>query len=389
MRIACVSVYDIRRITGEFSIRGYYQVKSLKDQLVDIEYIGPFKNPFYLSLCKAKRSYYELLNQVYSPYRDRTFLRYCAREISKKLSKLNVDLIFSPVSPGSQPVAYLECDQPIVIWTDATLKGYIDLFGDVNPHFSRLCKESIRDGIANERSALSRCSLAIYSSEWAAQTAIKNYKIPPSKVKVVPFGPYLEYDNTLNDVKNMVYSRSSNRCKLLFIGADWRMKGGDIAFNVAKKLNRMGLKTELTVVGCRPTLDEPIPSFVRSEGYISKFTKEGLNRIKRLFSESHFLILPSKSEAFGVVFCEASSFGVPSLATNVGGIPTAIRDGLNGKLFSKDASVEEYCQYILSLFSNYSEYKRLALSSFHEYQHRLNWSVAGQTVKKLMIELIG
>jgi glycosyltransferase involved in cell wall biosynthesis len=98
--------------------------------------------------------------------------------------------------------------------------------------------------------------------------------------------------------------------------------------------------------------------------------------------------MPSKAESFGHVFCEASSFGVPSLATNVGGIPTAVRNDVNGRTFSKDAGFEEYCAYISNLFSNYSQYKNLALSSFNEYEVRLNWSVAGRTVKKLLSELI-
>jgi glycosyltransferase involved in cell wall biosynthesis len=49
-----------------------------------------------------------------------------------------------------------------------------------------------------------------------------------------------------------------------------------------------------------------------------------------------------------VVFAEASSFGVPSLATNVGGIPSAVKDGLNGKTFPPDADAEDYCDYVLN-----------------------------------------
>jgi glycosyltransferase involved in cell wall biosynthesis len=98
--------------------------------------------------------------------------------------------------------------------------------------------------------------------------------------------------------------------------------------------------------------------------------------------------MPSRAESFGHVFCEASSFGVPSLATNVGGIPTAVRNDANGRTFSKEAGFEEYCAYISDLFSNYSRYKNLALSSFKEYEARLNWSVAGQTVKELLMDLI-
>lgn len=168
------------------------------------------------------------------------------------------------------------------------------------------------------------------------------------------------------------------------MNADWLRKGGNIAFEIAKELNKSGLETELTIIGCQPTIDEPMPNFIRSLGFTSKSTKKGLNEINSLLARSHSLILPSRAEAFGIVFCEANSFGVPCLSTNVGGIPTAIRDDLNGKTFSRDANITEYCTYV----SNYSQHKNLALSSFNEYQFRLNWSVAGQTVKKLLIGLI-
>lgn len=71
----------------------------------------------------------------------------------------------------------------------------------------------------------------------------------------------------------------------------------------------------------------------------------------------------------------------------MGGIPTAIKNDLNGRTFSIDASIEDYCTYVSDLFSNYDQYKQLALASFNEYQSRLNWSVSTQTVKKLIMEL--
>ncbi|MFB8791755.1 MAG: hypothetical protein U7123_23655 [Potamolinea sp.] len=72
----------------------------------------------------------------------------------------------------------------------------------------------------------------------------------------------------------------------------------------------------------------------------------------------------------------------------MGGITTVIKDDVNGKTFSTSASIAEYCSYLYDLFDDYSRYKELALSSFNEYQTRLNWSVAGQAVKKLLMEVI-
>nr|WP_275974004.1 glycosyltransferase family 4 protein [Argonema galeatum] len=280
------------------------------------------------------------------------------------------------------PIAHLECKQPIVLWTDSTIAALIDLY----PYLSNLCSETQRNIYALEKSAFDRCKLVIFSSEWAAQTAIDIYGINPSKVKVVPWGANIECDRTLDDIQTIVDSRDSNPCKLLFFGTQWERKGGDIALSVAKELNSIGLNTELTVVGCDPPVtQQSLPTFVKFLGFIDKSNKEGEHKINQLLGESHFLILPSQAETYGHVFCEANSFGVPCIATNIGGIPTVIKENSNGKTFSLDANVLEYCTYIDSLMNNYSEYKRLAFSSFNEYQSRLNWSVAVKTVKRLLM----
>ena len=157
---------------------------------------------------------------------------------------------------------------------------------------------------------------------------------------------------------------------------------------VASELNRSGLPTELTVVGCDPIWDGPLPDFVRPLGYISNAAEEGANRLNGLIAESHFIIMPSRAETYGHVFCEASSFGVPSIASDVGGIPAAVRNDVNGKTFSKDAPVQAYCSYITDLFADYSRYMDLALSSFREYKERLNWDVAGKTVRTMLESVV-
>jgi len=131
-----------------------------------------------------------------------------------------------------------------------------------------------------------------------------------------------------------------------------------------------------------------LPGFIYPFGYISKGTREGLTQFKKLLAESHFLILPTKADCTPHVINEANAFGVPCLATSVGGIPSLIRDELNGKTFSIDADIDEYCSYITDLFSDYDRYVELAHSSFNEYQSRLNWSSATKKVKEFMIELL-
>ena len=395
MKVVWVSVYDAGD-PNAYDGRGYYAPLSLKNQSISVEYIGLLQIPMVLRLFRKlfvtknrllrdNRFIKPLDRRKYIPGNIPFVFKHYACQVSRQLSSLpNIDIVCSGVNPCIQPTAYLDCKQPIVIWADATFASAIDFY----PDYSRICEESIRNVTAIETAAFNRCRLAIFSSEWGAQGAVEQYKLDPSKVKVVPFGANFECNRNLDDIKKIVNDRPRDKCKLLFVGLEWVRKGGDIVFQVVKELNEAGLPTELTVVGCQPIVDEPLPGFVHCLGRISNVTKEGIDHLNKLFAESHFFIMPSRAETFGHVFCEASSFGVPNIASNVGGIPTAVRNGVSGRTFSKDASIEEYCAYISDLFSNYSRYKDLALSSFNEYELRLNWSVAGRSVKRLLSELI-
>jgi glycosyltransferase involved in cell wall biosynthesis len=381
MKIAYVTTYDARSLKGsnEWSGTGYYIAQALEKQAFSLEYIGPLNDPIVLQVARKIRSrFYKLIYaKNYQKDADPATLRNYAQQVTRKLNHLRSDIAFSATA---NPIAYLECEQPIVFWADGTFANVQNFY----PLYSNLPKEVIRDWHQMEKLALERCKLAIYSSDWAAQSAINDYGADPSKVKVVPFGSNTESPFTSESIKDVIDSRASDCCKLLFLGVDWIRKGGDVAYQVAKKLNRAGLKTELTIVGCEPIVEETLPEFVKTLGFISKSTEAGKAKIQKLLFESHFLILPTVADCTPIVFCEANSLGVPCLSTTVGGIPTIVHDHINGRLFDKNADIDEYCDYITNLFTNYSSYKNLALSAFHEYESRLNWGVAGQQVKNLL-----
>ena len=385
MKLAYVTTYDSTRLTGtdEWSGTGYYIAQALKSQSIELNYVGPLEDPrHFKAMRKLKRHYYELLHQkCYEKNADPLTLKNYARQIEQKLSPQQDEIVFSATA---EPIAYLKSDRPIVFWADATFVGIADFY----PQYSNLHPEVVRDWHQMEKLALAKSDLAIYSSDWAARSAIEFYQADPSKVKVVPFGANISHELDFEQVKAAIEARPSDICKLLFIGVEWHRKGGDLAFAVARQLNQQGLKTELTVVGCQPEIEEPIPEYVKSLGFISKSTPEGKERLNELILESHFLILPSLADCTPLVFPEANSLGVPCISTDVGGIPSIIRDGENGKLFPLNSEVADYCNYIESLFSDYSQYQKLAYSSFHAYETRLNWKVAGEKVKSLLTKIV-
>lgn len=267
---------------------------------------------------------------------------------------------------------------PMCFWTDATFAGMLGF----NPHFSGLCRESVRHGNDAEQRALKNCTLALYASEWAAQTAVANYDVDPQKMHVVPFGANIDCSRDEFSIKQISEAKSQEVCKLLFAGVDWEWKGGDKAIEILNLLLKRGVNAELHIVGCTPNRDFG-PNVV-VHGFVSKASVEGRAKLDKLFSEAHFLLLPTRTEAYGLVFAEASSFGLPSLGTNIGGVPTVVREGKNGFLFDVAASASSYCDRIEALMGDADSYRALALSSFLEYKRDLNWDVAGARVRGLI-----
>jgi glycosyltransferase involved in cell wall biosynthesis len=361
-------------------------MRALEREIGSIELLGPLRLGAQAPMLLSKLAYYQkILGKRYFPARDRRLVESFGRQLGKRLARSDATVILSPGSPGSQPVAYLDCRQPIVIWTDATFAEMLE----ADSHFSRegLADETVRDGLANERAALERCSLAVYTSNWAARSAIRHYGLDPAKVTVVPPGGNLERALAADQVEAVVASRSSDLCHLLFIATRWGPKGADLAVDVARGLNRAGLPTKLTVVGASPDRAEPLPPCVEIIGKLRKTVPDELAAMERLLREAHFLILPTRYEGAPNVICEAAAYAVPSLVADVGGVSSVVSDR-NGALFPKSAGADAYCSYIQDQFSNYDRYKELARSSFNEYATRLNWDSAAAALHRHMLRVL-
>lgn len=379
MKLAFATTFDARDVAN-WSGTPFYMSKAFEQSGNTIEHIGNLKRktPTFF---KIKQAWKKLTcDQRESPRFNVYAAKHYSQQAEMKLQNLQVDAI---IAPQINPVCYLETDKPIILWTDGLYASLIGFY----PGFSNHSASSIKQGNIITQECLSRCSLAIFSSSWAAHTALEIYGISKEKVKVVPFGANIQQHNTLADIHEMLKARSRETVKLLFIGKQWERKGGDVVFKVAKALHAAGQAVELNFVGCMPPNDIDIPDYIKCHGFISKRTPEGVHKITQLLRESHFLFVPSRAEAYGIVFCEANAYGLPCLTTHVGGISTIVKDNLNGMTFALDAPVETYCEYIIGIMQNYSLYVEMALNSFHEFETRLNWNVATKKVSSLISEL--
>jgi glycosyltransferase involved in cell wall biosynthesis len=374
MKIAYVmNSFDFSDVSKAHGV-GYYIVKNLEAAGNQVEIVGG-EDLFYENFLKAKQLLYKVNKKVYLRHRDIELLSKQSKQIDKQISEINPDIIFSF---GSLPIAMLESNKPKFFWTDATFEG----IKDYNEFYKNLCVRSILDGNFLEQKALNESKLCFFASDWAKQTAIDNYDVAPNKLKVCPLGANIDTARNLDEITSSIDKRINSKLKLLFMGKNWKWKGGDILLEIFNYLEQNSIDVQLDIVGCTPSI--PSNPDIKIHGLIDNRTQQGKKQIDELYSEASFFVLPTRFESYGHVFCEANSFGIPNLAPDTGGISTIIKNDINGFLFDYDAEPKEYAEKIIEIWNDKDRYKELCVSSFNEYQTRLNWE---SSTKKVLEEI--
>jgi glycosyltransferase involved in cell wall biosynthesis len=352
----------------------------LRAQKINVEVFSPLDSKIKYVVAPAK-IFARLRGRTLSLNHFSVVLRSYAKQIESALVARPVDVI---VSMSTIPITFLQCRQPIVTWTDAVFHS---MHGYYEGTFSGLTRGAIERGEAQEEAALRRCSVAAYASSWALNSASEI--TDRSKLRLLAFGSSIPVRHAAEDITTLSKTKRAtrkNECKLLFIGADWDRKGGDVAVETARLLNESGIRTVLRVAG--PTGYRAFPPFVESLGFINKNSEDGVNALVELFRDSDFFILPTNAEAAGVVFSEASSYGLPSLTYATGGVPDYVRNGVNGFCFDPGTSASVFADHIRSLLNDEAEYHAISMRAFNEYQSRLNWETSVKELIQICQECI-
>src|SRR5260221_37685 len=347
----------------------------------NVQVIGPLNTGIrYLYL--GHKVFFRLRGRRFDEERANFALRIYDRRIKGALAKGSAQAV---ISSSSIAIAHLRCRVPIVFWTDACFASMRRYYDD----FAALSSRSVKDGERQERDALRRCRIAIYPSSWAAEEARAYYPESSEKVRVVPFGANLDPAYDPVTIARLIANKPRDRCNLLFVGVNWSRKGGPTALEATRLMNEAGLRTMLTIVGCDPFASSP-PPYAQVAGFLDPDRAHDRMRLTKLFAESHFLVLPSRAEAYGIVLCEAAAFGLPAIASHTGGIPSIVRHAETSVLLAKEASAADYAAAMTRLFEDNALYRRMAMAAYYEYKARLNWPIACQSVMQLLLaEAIG
>jgi glycosyltransferase involved in cell wall biosynthesis len=295
------------------------------------------------------------------------------RLLSKKLAASDVGWLFGQFA--SAELAHLETDKPIIYQSDTTFRTLCDYY----PAFTGLSARVRRAGDELEARAIERATFACYASEWAANSAIRDYGAAPEKVRVLQMPANLT-DPPVRDT--LRFERAPGPLRLLFIGVDWARKGGPIAFEALLALRQLGIDAELTVVGCTPPAPYVHPQ-MRVLGFVSKRDASGPKLMERLFRESDLFLLPTRAECYGCVFAEAAAFAVPSITTDTGGVRSAMAGGASGLLLPLDAGGTDYARAIADAVADDDRYRAMRISARDAFERELSWDVWAQRVNEL------
>jgi glycosyltransferase involved in cell wall biosynthesis len=289
---------------------------------------------------------------------------YFGRTLRKKMKEGQYDCIVAPAA--STELAFIPAGVPIIFISDTTFRQISHYYAI---DFANVSSFSLWEGNYIETRCLHKSRHVVYSSTWAASSAMGDYGVPKEKVTVMPLGANID---TVPD-RSIIFDKKGNKTlTLLFLAVDWERKGGSIAFETLAELEKGGIEAKLIVCGCTPPV-----SFVHPRMEVIPFLNKNIpadhDRFIALLSSVHFLLLPTRADCSSLVACEANAYGVPSITTATGGVPDIVLDGINGYCLPYDAGGDAYARIIRSIYRDQERFDRLILSSRDRYEQHLNW----------------
>ncbi|KRL04531.1 glycosyltransferase family 4 protein [Liquorilactobacillus oeni] len=283
-------------------------------------------------------------------------------EIKKYLQKKDYDLFFFPAASELLGSTQFNTKKKVVYLSDATYKLLTNYYLFNVPKIEKKIEDIY------EEKSLKKASTIIHASTWAKKSAIEDYGISEKKIMVLPFGANLS-DKFAKKSKALI----RHKVRLLLVGVDWKRKGVDIAIKCTELLNSKNLpwKFELTIVG----IDKPLKKYDKNIKFIGKLRKDVKSEEKELinyYQNSDLFILPTQAECAGIVFCEASMYGLPTIAYNTGGVSSYVQNNVTGYLLKKDSSAKDFADKIQFLLQK-NLLQSFSMNARQKYENELNW----------------
>ena len=355
----------------------FHMSKSLANEGNDIIHIGPLSAPIlplYKAYSKLRRTF---RRRGLSPFQAAPVVAQYSTDAARKIRAVSPDVVFAPA--GSTFAWNVPAGVPLVYASDATFR----LIENYHPNYRNLSRAARETSERLERDTIARADLILYPSQWAAESAVRDYGADPARVHVVPWGANLK---EAPDRGSVLGGRKPGPCRLLFIGANWEEKGADTAVETLAELRARGVETELVICGCTP------PKPITQEGltiipYLDKNDREQRNRLDQLYRDADFFLLPTRADCY--LWCSAKRrpMACPALREPLAACPMQYVRARPASLVPPNATKTDYAAVISEIFANPERLERLRQSSRDAFEARLNWQVWGRRVSELIQSL--
>ena len=164
--------------------------------------------------------------------------------------------------------------------------------------------------------------------------------------------------------------------KILFVGKDFKRKGGYITYDAFKLLREQGENVELFVIGPQ---ENPIEDPVAGYHFIGQIP---FNEEAKYYNMCDIFCMPSYFEAYGLVFVEALTFGLPCIGRDCYEMPYFIDEGNTGLLLRHD-DPHELATLMLTLLRDPAYQHRVSSLRPH-YLQEYSWDAVAERMAKVI-----
>lgn len=213
-----------------------------------------------------------------------------------------------------------------------------------------------------------------------AKELIELYHADPNRVRVVHPGVDLDVFVPGNQsAARQDLGVSSEAIVLLFVGRIQPLKAPDVLIEVAAEILKRNpeFRSRLVVAICGGPSGSGLE---RPDALVSLADQLGVSDVVKFvpptsrahlvkwFQAASICIVPSYSESFGLVAIESQACGTPVVAARVGGLPTAVRDGISGVLVDGHNPLT-WADQILSVVTNGELRSKLSTGAIEHASH--------------------
>lgn len=266
----------------------------------------------------------------------------------------------------------LETDLPVVYATDITSK----LINETYDEYIEKSDHYKQATLTIEQDALSRCNYFLPAAQATAESGINDFNLTKEQVQVIEFGAHV----VPTSVQPNPDTPSKEQIELCLVAADPIRKRLDFCVEVTEHLANLGWNSSLNYIGPEHPLTEN--ERVNWLGRLLLSNPQDRITHQQTLARSHWFLLPSLAEAYGIAPCEAAHFARPSAVSNVGGLPTVIKNEVTGLVFDKNASAKDYADKISAI--TLSDYESLSNAAAKRATEALSWAAWASRTKEVI-----